>query len=255
MKWNMGWMHDTLEFFNKEPIHRQYHQDSLTFSLIYAFNENFELPLSHDEVVHGKGSLIGKMPGDDWQKRANVRLLLGYMWTHPGKKLLFMGGEIGQWDEWSHERSVDWHLLNVPEHKGLQRWMQDLNKYYRGQRALWERDFVPDGFSWVDCNDVQNNVIGFLRKDAAGNARVLVVCNFTPVPRYNYRLGVPYAGYWREALNSDAKEYGGSGQGNMGGMNTRPLPSHGQDQSISLTLPPLGIVVMEFGEGQGFTAQ
>ncbi len=248
MKWNMGWMHDTLEYFSKDPIHRRYHQDSLTFSIFYAFTENFELPLSHDEVVHGKGSLLGKLPGDDWQKRANLRLLLGYMWTHPGKKLLFMGGEIGQWNEWNHEQSVDWHLLQNPAHEGIRHWVQDLNRYYRGQRALWERDFAPEGFAWLDRTDVHNNVISFLRKDGDGMARVMVACNFTPVPRRNYRLGLPYAGYWREVLNSDAKDYGGSGQGNFGSAYTRPLPTHGHDQSVSLTLPPLGIVVLEYDE-------
>jgi 1,4-alpha-glucan branching enzyme len=248
MKWNMGWMHDTLEYFSKDAVHRRYHQDNLTFSLLYAFTENFKLPLSHDEVVHGKGSLLGKMSGDTWQKRANLRLLFGYMWTHPGKKLLFMGGEIGQWNEWYHERSIDWHLLDYPEHEGIRRWVQDLNSYYRSQPGLWQRDFVPEGFDWIDCNDVQNSVVSFLRRDADGKVRVVVACNFTPVPRHNYRLGVPYSGFWREALNSDARDYGGSGQGNFGGVNTRPLPVHGYEQSVSLTLPPLGIVVLEYAE-------
>jgi 1,4-alpha-glucan branching enzyme len=248
LKWNMGWMHDTLEYFSKDPVHRKYHHGTLTFSLLYAFTENFELPLSHDEVVHGKGSLLGKMAGDAWQKKANLRLLLGYMWHHPGKKLLFMGGEIGQWNEWQHERSLDWHLLDYPDHQGIQRWVEDLNRYYRRQPALYERDFTFDGFQWVDCNDWASSVVSFLRRDGNDRARVLVACNFTPVPRTNYRLGVPYPGHWREALNSDAKEYGGSGHGNFGGVSSRPLPMHGFDQSILLSLPPLGIVVMETPE-------
>lgn len=249
MKWNMGWMHDTLEFFSKDPIHRKYHHNTLTFSLLYAFTENFKLPLSHDEVVHGKGSLLNKMSGDIWQKRANLRLMLGYMWTHPGKKLLFMGGEIGQWDEWDHEQSVHWHLLQYPEHEGIKRWTSDLNKYYRSQPALYERDFSHEGFQWVDCNDVESSVVSFLRKDAHGTAKVLVVLNFTPIPRNNYRVGVPYGGHWKEVLNSDARDYGGSGHGNLGGVDTRPVPIHGHDQSVSLTLPPLSIVVLEHQEG------
>jgi 1,4-alpha-glucan branching enzyme len=248
LKWNMGWMHDTLEYFTKEPIHRMFHQDNLTFSLLYAFHENFELPLSHDEVVHGKGSLIGKMAGDHWQKRANLRALLGYMWTHPGKKLLFMGGEFGQWAEWKHDGSLDWHLTEYPEHRGIQRWLQDLNRYYREQPCLHQVDFSGQGFAWVDCNDVASSVISFVRRDREGRAKVLVACNFTPVPRHNYRFGVPYPGHWKEVLNSDAQEYGGSGQGNFGGLDSRPLPVHGFEDSISVTLPPLGVVVFEHEE-------
>ncbi len=243
LKWNMGWMHDTLEYFSLDPVYRKFNQDSLTFSLLYAFNENFELPLSHDEVVHGKGSLLNKMSGDVWQKRANLRLLLGYMWTHPGKKLLFMGGEIGQWDEWKHDSSLDWHLLQYPEHEGIQKWVSDLNRVYRENPALHEVDFQAHGFQWIDCNDVQNSVFSFRRKDEHNKQDIIVVCNFTPVPRHNYRVGVPSAGYWQELLNSDAVEYGGSGHGNFGGRDTRPIPSHGYDDSISLTLPPLSIAV------------
>ncbi len=245
LKWNMGWMHDTLEYFSHEPIHRKYHHDSLTFSLLYAFTENFELPLSHDEVVHGKGSLLGKMPGDLWQKRANLRMLFGYMWMHPGKKMLFQGGEIGQFDEWYHEKSVDWHLLQYPEHEGIQRWVRDLNTFYRGTPALHEVDFDYQGFQWIDCNDVESSVISFLRRDAEGKASVVVVCNLTPVPRDHYRIGVPYEGFWKEALNSDSEIYGGSGMGNMGGGETQPEPMHGFDQSVSLTLPPLAVVVLK----------
>lgn len=245
LKWNMGWMHDTLKYFQEDPIHRKYHHDNLTFSLLYAFHENFELPLSHDEVVHGKGSLLNKMAGDPWQKRANLRALLGYMWTHPGKKLLFQGGEIGQWNEWNHDSSVDWHLLESDEHRGIQRWLQDLNNLYRNTPALHEVDFQPDGFQWIDCSDVPGSIISFLRRDAGGRAGVVVVLNLTPVPRQNYRIGVPYDGFWKEALNSDAPIYGGSGHGNFGGRETRPIPIHGFEQSLSLTLPPLGAIVMQ----------
>ncbi len=249
MKWNMGWMHDTLSYFSKDPIHRKHHQNNLTFSLLYAFTENFKLPLSHDEVVHGKGSLLNKMPGDVWQKRANLRLLFGYMWTHPGKKLLFMGGEIGQWDEWDHESSVSWHLLQYPEHQGIQTWLKDLNHYYRKQPGLHEKDFHDTGFQWIDCNDIDNSILSYLRRDSQGRPSVVVVANFTPVVRHGYQVGVPLPGHWNEALNSDAEVYGGSDQGNYGGLDTRPEPLHGFDQSVELTLPPLGIVVLEFDSG------
>ena len=245
LKWNMGWMQDTLLYFSKESIHRKYHHDTLTFSVLYAFHENFELPLSHDEVVHGKGSLLGKMSGDIWQKFANLRLLFGYMWTHPGKKMLFMGGEFGQWSEWQHDHSLDWHLTQYADHQGIQRWLQDLNRYYRKTAALHEVDFHWDGFQWVDGSDFESSVIAFLRKDKQGRASVLVICNFTPVVRSNYRVGAPYPGFWHEVLNSDATEYGGSGQGNLGGRETRPIPMHGMEQSLSLNLPPLGVVVLE----------
>ncbi len=244
-KWNMGWMHDTLLFFSKNPIHRKFHHGNLTFSLLYAFHENFILPFSHDEVVHGKGSMIGKMPGDDWQKFSNLRLLYGYMFLHPGRKLMFMGSEIGQWAEWSHETSIEWHLLQYAPHIGLQRWVRDCNTFYRGEPASHERDFQPEGFRWIDCNDSEQSTLSFMRI-AREQANVLVCAfNFTPVPRHNYRIGVPAAGFWQEVLNSDAELYGGSGQGNLGGVQTTPVAAHGFYQSISITLPPLGAVVFK----------
>jgi 1,4-alpha-glucan branching enzyme len=245
LKWNMGWMHDTLQYFQTDPILRKYRHNMLMFSLCYAFTENFVLPLSHDEVTHGKGSLIGKMHGDEWQQFANLRLLFGYMWGHPGKKLLFMGGEFGQRREWQHDESLEWHVLQYPLHAGVQQWVRDLNRFYRASPALYELDFSADGFQWVDCNDSEASVLAFLRKDRAGSAPVLVVCNFTPVPRNNYRLGVPRPGRWLECLNSDAHIYGGSGQGNLGGLETAPLPAHGHFQSLSLTLPPLGALFLK----------
>jgi 1,4-alpha-glucan branching enzyme len=244
-KWNMGWMHDMLEYMSKDPVFRTYQHNKITFSLLYAFSENFVLPLSHDEVVYGKGSMIGKMPGDDWQKFANLRLLYGYMFGHPGKKLLFMGDEIGQWAEWNHDSSLDWHLLQYPLHAGLLRWVRDLNTVYRGQSSLFEVDFDSAGFEWVDCSDAQRSVICFLRKGRTPGDKTLFVCNFTPVPRHNYRVGVPSGGVWREMLNSDAPLYGGSGQGNAGGAAATPLPIHGRPYSLNLTLPPLGIVVFQ----------
>lgn len=243
MKWNMGWMHDTLEYFSKDPIFRQYHHNQLTFSIWYAFFENFVLPLSHDEVVYGKGSLIAKMPGDDWQKFANLRALLGYQWLHPGKKLLFMGGELGQWREWNHESSIDWHLLEYPNHEGIRRWVRDLNRLLSSEPALYERDFENTGFEWVDFSDWESSVISFLRKSE--NETVLVVCNFTPIPHYNYRIGVPSGGFWKEILNSDAKEYGGSGHGNFGGLEATPVPIHGRFHSLVMTLPPLSVIVFK----------
>ncbi|SMP51773.1 1,4-alpha-glucan branching protein GlgB [Desulfonatronum lacustre] len=242
MKWNMGWMHDTLDYLSLDPVHRRHHHNQLTFSIWYSFAENFILPMSHDEVVYGKGSLLNKMPGDDWQKRANLRLLFGYMFGHPGKKLLFMGAEFGQWSEWAHEQSLQWHLLHQPEHDGLRRWVQDLNHLYRAEPALYELDFDQNGFSWVDCNDADQSVISFLRRGACTQDLILVVANYTPVPRENYRVGVPRGGFWREIMNSDAQEYGGGGMGNMGGVEASPLPSHGQYSSLALTLPPLGVV-------------
>jgi 1,4-alpha-glucan branching enzyme len=243
LKWNMGWMHDTLKYFQQDPLHRKYHHSRLTFSLWYAFTENFVLPLSHDEVVHGKGSLIGKMPGDEWQQFASLRLLFGYMWTHPGKKLLFMGGEFGQRREWQHDESLEWHVLQYPLHAGVQRWVGDLNRLLRATPSLHEQDFVAGGFQWVDCDDADVSVIAFLRKSRSGEP-ALVVCNFTPVPREAYRLGVPRSGVWQERLNSDAGVYGGSDLGNLGALSTIPTPSHGQAQSLSLRLPPLAIVVL-----------
>jgi 1,4-alpha-glucan branching enzyme len=242
MKWDMGWMHDTLEYMSKDPIHRKYHHNRLTFRMLYAFHENFVLPLSHDEVVFGKGSLLRKMPGDDWQKFANLRLLFGYMYAQPGKKLLFMGGEFGQWNEWYHEVSLDWHLLDYPFHAGLQRWVEDLNRVYRNEGALHELDFDPAGFEWIDCNDSDQSTVSLMRKGRAANEVVIVACNFTPVLRHNYRVGVPNGGIWEEILNSDARDYRGSGQGNMGGVEAVPIPYHNRPYSLNLSLPPLGAV-------------
>ena len=245
MKWNMGWMHDTLDYFANDPVFRKYHHNALTFSIWYAFAENFVLPLSHDEVVHGKGSLIGKMPGDTWQKFANLRALFGYMWTHPGKKLLFMGCEFGQRSEWAHDSSLEWGVLQYPEHAGLQRWVSDLNRLYRAEPALHEVDFSQAGFEWIDCRDSEESVISFLRKSHAGDP-LLVVCNFTPVPRANYVVGVPRSGYWREALNSDAPLYGGSGIGNLGGVDSAPVAAHGRFHSVTLAVPPLATLLFKW---------
>jgi 1,4-alpha-glucan branching enzyme len=243
LKWNMGWMHDVLDYMKKDPVYRKHHHNQLTFSIWYAFTENFVLSLSHDEVVHGKGSLLGRMPGDDWQKFANLRLLLGFMFTHPGKKMLFMGGEFGQWKEWNHEESLEWHLLQYAPHQGMHKWVRDLNRLYRSLPALHAMDFEQAGFEWIDFSDWEDSVVSFLRKGNTGTDPVAIVCNFTPVVRKNYRLGVPSGGFWREILNSDAAEYGGSGVGNRGGVTAELDVSHGRDFSISLTLPPLGIVV------------
>jgi 1,4-alpha-glucan branching enzyme len=246
MKWNMGWMHDTLEYFNQDPIYRKYHQGKLSFSILYAFSENFILPLSHDEVVHGKGSLYGRMPGDPWQKFANLRLLFGYMYTHPGKKLLFMGGEFGQWPEWAHDHSIEWHVLQHADHSTLQRWVRDLNHLYRSEPALFELDFDPKGFEWIDFHDADNSVLSYLRRNKSGEAILAVAANFTPVPRHNYRVGVPQGGFWQEILNSDASDYGGSGQGNTGGVEASHESFYGKfDYTLSVTLPPLGIVVFK----------
>jgi 1,4-alpha-glucan branching enzyme len=242
LKWDMGWMHDTLNYIGRDPIHRKHHHNELTFRQLYAFAENFVLPLSHDEVVHGKGSLLRKMPGDDWQKFANLRLLFGYMYTQPGKKLLFMGGEFGQWNEWYHETSLDWHLLESDLHRGLQRWVQDLNSLYRTEPALHQRDCDGRGFAWIDCNDAEQSVLSFLRTGHVADDPIVVVCNFTPLPRHNYQVGVPYGGFWREMLNSDAETYGGSQQGNMGGVAASPVATHGHYHTLTITLPPLAIV-------------
>jgi 1,4-alpha-glucan branching enzyme len=241
-KWNMGWMHDTLSYFTKDPVYRKFHHNQLTFSLWYAFSENFVLPLSHDEVVHGKGSLIAKMPGDRWQALANLRSLFGYMWAHPGKQLLFMGGEFAQSREWNHDHSLDWHLLDYDEHQGVQRLVGDLNKAYRGIPALWELDSSPDGFRWIDPNDADNNVISFFRTTADGASHLVCVCNFSPVPRHDYRLGLPAPGGYLEVLNTDAETYGGSNTGNMGTVETEAIPWHGLDYSARVTLPPLGVI-------------
>jgi 1,4-alpha-glucan branching enzyme len=245
MKWNMGWMHDTLAYLREDPIHRKYHHGRLTFSLIYAFNENFVLPLSHDEVVHGKGSLVGKMPGDAWQQFAGLRALYGYMWTHPGKKMLFMGGEFGQRREWTHDGELEWRVTGLPEHAGMLRWVEDLNRFYRSEPALFEVDFAPEGFEWIDCNDAEMSVITFLRKPRTGGSALVVACNFTPLSRANYVLGVPWGGAWRECLNSDARDYGGAGWGNLGGVAAAPVAAHGRPWSINLTLPPLSVVVLK----------
>ena len=245
MKWNMGWMHDTLAFMRDDPIHRKYHLGRLTFSLIYAFNENFVLPLSHDEVVHGKGSLLDKMPGDPWRKFANLRALLSLMWTHPGKKLLFMGGEFGQGREWTHEGELEWALTEQPAHGGVQRMVAELNAVMRREPALHEVDFSPEGFEWVEAHDADTTAIAFLRYGRDGAEPLLVAVNLTPEPRTGYRLGVPRAGHWREIFNSDAQDYGGSGWGNLGGVDAQPAPSHGRAHSVELTLPPLSTVVLK----------
>jgi len=242
LKWDMGWMHDTLKYFANDPIHRKYHHNNVTFRMLYAFHENFVLPLSHDEVVYGKGSLLGKMPGDDWQRFANLRLLLGYMYAQPGKKLLFMGGEIGQWGEWQHDGSLDWAALSYPLHAGIRQWVHDLNELYRSAPGLHELDCDSAGFEWIDCNDSDASVVSLLRKGRADDSTVVVVCNFTPVSRRNYRVGVPRGGPWRERLNSDARDYGGSGVGNMGGIEASPLACHGRPFSLSVELPPLAVV-------------
>jgi 1,4-alpha-glucan branching enzyme len=245
LKWDMGWMHDTLEYMTKEPVHRKYHHNNLTFRLVYAFYENFALPLSHDEVVYGKASLLSKMPGDDWQKFANLRLLLGYMYAQPGKKLLFMGGEFGQRREWAHDESLEWNLLAYAPHQGLQKWVTELNRLYRNEPALNEVDFEPAGFEWIDCNDSQSSALSFIRRGRSTGDIILIVCNFTPVPRYNYKVGAPRGGFWQEILNSDAEEYGGSGHGNLGGVEAAPIPVHGRPFSLTLTLPPLAAVYLK----------
>jgi len=250
MKWDMGWMNDTLEYMSKDPIFRKYYHNRVTFRLMYAFHENFVLPLSHDEVVHGKGSLLGRMPGDDRQKFANLRLLLGYMYAQPGKKLLFMGGEFGQWREWNHDESLDWYLLDYPPHRGLQRWVEELNRLYRSEPALHELDFDPAGFEWIDCSDSQWSILSLIRKGRALDDTVIVVCNFTPVPRFNYRVGAPRGGFWREISNSDAESYGGSGHGNLGGVKASPIPFHGRNYSITITLPPLAVLFFKWESEQ-----
>jgi 1,4-alpha-glucan branching enzyme len=236
-------MHDVMAYMSQDPVFRSYHHNEITFGLVYAFAENFVLPLSHDEVVYGKGSMLREMPGDEWQKFANLRLFYGFMFGHPGKKLLFMGNEFGQWSEWNHDACLEWHLVQQPFHAGLKRWVRDLNTLYRGEPLLHELDFNPAGFEWVDCKDSQRSIISFLRRGQTPEDQILFVYNFTPIPRKNYRVGVPWEGYWKEALNSDAPLYGGSGQGNLGGLSTVPLPIHGRPFSLNMTLPPLGIVV------------
>jgi len=242
-KWNMGWMHDILSYMGNDPIFRQYHQNSLTFGMWYAYSENFILPLSHDEVVYGKGSLFGKMPGDEWQKAANLRLLFGFMFAHPGKKLVFMGGEFGQEREWNHDASLDWHILEHSQHKGILKWFHDINKFYISTPAFWEQDCNANGFEWIDCSDAASSVISFLRRSKNGKI-VIFVGNFTPVPRIDYRIGVPSQGKWLEILNSDSSIYGGSNVGNFGEIRSEPIPFHNKDNSILLTLPPLACLVL-----------
>jgi 1,4-alpha-glucan branching enzyme len=244
-KWDMGWMHDTLEYFRHEPIHRQYHQDELTFRMVYAFSENFVLPLSHDEVVYGKGSLLGRMPGDRWQRFANLRLLYAYQTAQPGKKLLFMGGEFAQWNEWNHDTSLDWHLAAEPPHAGITAWVRALNRMYRSTPALHEGDTEPFGFEWVDHADHPQSVLSFLRRSADGLRPVLAVFNFTPIPRDGYRLGVPVEGTWSLLENSDRTEYGGSGYGTNAPVSTEPSGLHGRPYSLALSLPPLGALFLE----------
>jgi len=244
MKWDMGWMHDTLAYIQKDPVHRRFEHHHLTFRMLYAFSENYMLPLSHDEVVHGKGSLLSKMPGDDWQKFANLRLLLAYMYAMPGKKLLFMGAEFGQWSEWNHDASLDWHLVDQPMHDGVSRWTGDLNRLMRDEKPLHELDFDPAGFSWIDGTDAEQSVISFIRRSSQ-DEMIVVAFNFTPVPRQNYQIGAPLPGRWLEVLNSDAPIYGGSGQGNLGGVDAAPIPRHGHLHSLNLTLPPLGALFLK----------
>jgi 1,4-alpha-glucan branching enzyme len=257
-KWNMGWMHDTLSYMSQDPIYRQYHHNEITFSLIYAFSENFILPLSHDEMVHGKGSLLGKMPGDEWRRFAGLRSMLAYMWAHPGKQLLFMGGEFGQGSEWSADNGLDWWVLDFDVHQGVQRLSRDLNAIYRQAPALWKLDTSPDGFSWIDANDAQGNTLSFLRMsepqapaadgEADGGAGqdepgvIACIANFSALPHLKYKVGLPRAGRWREILNTDATIYGGSGVGNLGGIEAVPEPWHGKPASATITLPPLGVL-------------
>jgi 1,4-alpha-glucan branching enzyme len=249
LKWNMGWMHDVLNYMSLDPVFRSFHHNEITFSLMYAFSENFVLPFSHDEVVYGKGSMLRKMPGDGWQKFANLRLLYGFMFGHPGKKLLFMGCEFGQWSEWNHDASLDWHLLEVPSHAALRRWVRDLNTFYRAESSLHEWDSNPAGFEWVDCTDSQRSMLSFLRRGPNPDDQILFVCNFTPLVRENYRIGVSREGFWKEVLNSDAAMYGGSGKGNFGGLQASPLPIHGRPFSLSVTVPPLAMVVFKLEAG------
>lgn len=245
LKWNMGWMHDILDYMEKDPVYRKHEHNRLTFSIMYAFSENFLLPFSHDEVVHEKKSLLSKMPGDGWQKFANLRLLLGYMYVHPGKKLLFMGGEFGQWKEWNHDDSLTWDLLAQPLHGGMSRWVAFLNEVYQAEAPLHELDFSFEGFEWCDLSDWEKSIVSFVRRDSRGGT-VLAVLNFTPVPRTGYRIPVPHAGYWKEIANSDALEFGGSGFGNFGGLSSQPVRCRQHEHSLSITLPPLGMVLFRY---------
>ncbi|MEO1009462.1 MAG: 1,4-alpha-glucan branching protein GlgB [Planctomycetota bacterium] len=244
-KWDMGWMHDTLHFLQREPVHRKHHHNEISFRGVYQFTENYVLPLSHDEVVHGKGSLLGRMPGDDWQRFANLRLLFAMQWLQPGKKLLFMGGELAQVPEWDHDSSIEWHLENVPSHAAICDLVASLNRLYADESALHEQDCEPAGFEWVDCSDAENTTLAFLRRGRCEADAVLVVANFTPVVREGYRVGVPAAGFWREILNTDAEPFGGSGVGNLGGLQSESVPSHGRSHSLPLTLPPLAVLALK----------
>jgi len=249
LKWNMGWMHDTLGYFKHEPVHRKYHQQELTFAMLYHYNENFVLPLSHDEVVHGKASLLGRMPGDDWQKFANLRTLLGYQWLFPGKKLLFMGGEFGQPAEWNENGQLNWDLLKAgPYHAGLQRFVTDLNRLYAASPALWQADYDHAGFYWLNCNDRENSVLSFIRQPADGSRPMAVILNLTPVPREKYRVGLPRGGRWAEVLNSDSEIYGGGNLGNLGGVTAESVPLHNQPCSAEFLLPPLSVIAFQAGE-------
>jgi len=243
-KWDMGWMHDTLKYMERDPVHRAHHHNEITFRALYTYTENYILPLSHDEVVHGKGSLLSKMPGDTWQKLANLRLLIGYMFAQPGKKMLFMGSELGSWREWNHDGPLEWNLTDVPEHAGIGRWVRDLNALYRREPALHEGDVEEGGFEWIDAGDQSQSVISLLRPSADRRRFVAIACNFTPVPRHDYRLGLPAGGTWVEALNSDADSYGGSGVGNLGRVEAKPIPSHNRPYSVELSLPPLACVFL-----------
>ena len=245
LKWNMGWMHDILKYFSNDPLFRMYHHNDLTFALLYAFTERFLLPLSHDEVVHGKASLLHKMPGDDWQKFSNLRLLYGLMYGFPGKKLLFMGGEFAQRNEWNHEKSLDWHLAQFPPHAGMQKWISDLNRIYRGESALHQVDFHYSGFEWIDFQDEVSSIISFMRKSNEEKEKIIIACNFTPVPRKNYRVGVPEEGLYQEILNSDSSYYEGSNVGNAGKLNAESIPCHNRKYSLNLTLPPLAVVFLK----------
>ncbi len=242
MKWDMGWMHDTLQYMSRNPVHRKYHQNEMTFRMLYAFNENFVLPLSHDEVVYGKGSLLGKMPGDDWQKFANYRLLLGYMYTQPGKKLLFMGAEFGPWNEWNHDGSLDWHFLEYDRHLQLQNWLIELNKFYRAEPAFHELDCDPGGFEWIDASDALQSILTYLRRGSSTGDIIITVCNFTPTVHTGYRIGVPRGGVWKEVLNSDGLQYGGSDQRNLASLRAEKIPWHGRSHSIEIIVPPLSLV-------------
>jgi 1,4-alpha-glucan branching enzyme len=251
-KWNMGWMHDSLQYIARDPVHRKHHHGEITFSLAYAFSENFVLPISHDEVVHGKGSMLGKMPGDAWQKFANLRLYYGFMWGHPGKKLLFMGCEFAQGAEWNHQQSLDWHQLDVPAHAGVQRLLQDLNRFYKATPALYQRDFEGSGFEWIDHNDVERCVLSFIRRGTAADSLVAVVCNFTPMVQHRYRIGVPQAGNYKERLNTDSEHYGGSNVGApFGEITAEAVPLHGRPYSIELALPPLAAIFFEWTAAAG----